>query len=136
MEENLHGKMFGQLQDVQERVVTDIPAALRTLVVQDQDLVAYEVVFVVDPQPPFHLYWAFVRGTPVFDDEEASGKSEAAAAPIEQGGFKRRVRRNRLDALSLAGCNIFLSDRWLSSTARVARRSSHWLHARPFVEDI
>ena len=54
----------------------DIPAALKTLRVPDAHLVAYEVLFVMDPTPPAQLYWAFVRGEPVF---EAQGTSDAAA---------------------------------------------------------
>ena len=65
---------FEKLDDI-GRAMRDIPAALKTLRVPDDHLVAYEVLFVVNPTPPVYLYWAFIRGTPVFEesDDAAAG---------------------------------------------------------------
>ena len=78
MDVDLKTVTFAQLVDLR-RALVDIPKALR-LLHQHEYLpkVAYDIICVVDPQEPYCLYIAFVRGEVVY---ETSVESAAASAP-------------------------------------------------------
>ena len=93
-------RLFEKLAGL-ERVMHDLPAALKSQEVRDEHLVAWEVLYVVDPRPPVTLYWAFIRAAPVFADESAetpttADEAAAAAAPVNEGTSSRTSYRKVL----------------------------------------
>ena len=81
----LYERRFEKLPGL-ERVMRDLPAALKSQKVLDEHLVAWEVLYVVDPRPPVTLYWAFIRATPVFVDEAVETPAAAKEGWRRAGG--------------------------------------------------